>query len=272
MAALRSTDVLRRIWYHPANSGKRLRQVARAVTFQIRGRITGRPTLTRIGERSVMWARVHNPGSSKPLYFNPPDFYEMLVWRACLTPGDLFIDVGANAGYYSLWAAEAGAHVIAVEPDMQTRATLEDNIALNGYAVEVLGCALGSTPGQGRLTLGRGPMNRLATIEEPGMEVEMRTLDDVIDGRQAFAKLDVEGAEYMVLAGATESLREHRIRLMQIEWDTSQPDLTGQSVLRIADLLNENGYTLFRAGPAGLEPAGDLTIGGDLFAGLNRSG
>lgn len=92
-----------------------------------------------------MWAKPHSPSSSKPLYFNPPDFYEMLVWRAHLVPGDLLVDIGANVGYYSLWVAEAGAEVIAVEPDVDSRADLEENIALNpSYRVEVLGCAIGA--------------------------------------------------------------------------------------------------------------------------------
>jgi FkbM family methyltransferase len=50
------------------------------------------------------------------MYANPPDLPEMLVWRRALRDDGLFVDVGANAGTYTLWAAELGTEIIALEP------------------------------------------------------------------------------------------------------------------------------------------------------------
>jgi FkbM family methyltransferase len=44
----------------------------------------------------------------------------MQVWRQALRGGGLFLDVGANVGAYTIWAAECGAEVIALEPAADT--------------------------------------------------------------------------------------------------------------------------------------------------------
>ncbi len=263
LASIReAVQILQLVWTHPANQDRRVRQVWRAICYQARGRLLGKPTLTRIGERSLMWARLHEPSSSKPLYFNPPDYYEMLEWRRWLSRGDLFIDVGANVGYYSLWAAECGARVVAIEPSSHTVWQLRANVALNEYDITVLECAMGASPGVARLTTDEGPMNRLALPGEEGEEVTLTTLDLVLDGRSAYVKVDVETAELAVLMGAHESLLDKRLQLIQMEW--ARPgDM--DSANRFVEFFQAYDYELFRAGPGGLSPAADLDRGGEIF-------
>ena len=67
---------------HPANKGRRARAVARAVRYQARSRFLHRRTLAKLGEQSYLWAGLHRPGASRVVYGNPPDYPEMLVWRA----------------------------------------------------------------------------------------------------------------------------------------------------------------------------------------------
>lgn len=258
-----AVQILRRVWNHPANRNRRVRQIRRAICYQARGRLLGKPTLTQIGDYSLMWARLHEPSSSKPLYFNPPDYYEMLEWRRWLRRGDLFIDVGANVGYYSLWAAESGARVVAIEPSSRTLWQLRANVSLNDYDITVLACAIGATPGVVRITTDQGPMNRLALEGEEGEEVTMTTLDLVLDGRSAYVKMDVETAEFAVLMGAHQSLIDKRLKLIQMEW--ARPgDM--ESANQFVEFLGAYDYELFRAGPRGLTPAADLDRGGEVFA------
>jgi SAM-dependent methyltransferase len=146
--------VLRWTWNHPANRQRRLRSAARVITFQVRGRL-GRRTLTTVGRRAQMWVALHETGGSKALYANPPDWNEMHAWRHILAPGDLFIDVGSNVGAYALWAADAGATVIAVEPSPIAAARLRENVALNQFQITVLQCGLSNEPGRMKLTRGR---------------------------------------------------------------------------------------------------------------------
>lgn len=240
--------VLAYVLYHPANEGQRLRALGRAAAFQVRGRLLRRSTIARVGTTMTVEAPLHATGVSKAVYANPPDWLEMHAWRRVLRSGDLFVDVGSNAGLYSLWAADCGALPLAVEPDPTNARRCRDNLARNGVAAEVLECALGSAPGTMRFTSGGDTLNHLVTSEDenlPSHSVEVRTLDDVLDGRHARGvKIDVEGAERLVLEGATEALREQRVDVFQIEWNAQSVAQLGEGRQPLADLLRQHGYVL----------------------------
>src|SRR6202034_877959 len=154
--------VVRYIWGHPSNDGRRLRALNRAVLYQVSSRLLGRRVVARLGERSRLWVEPHRTAASMVLYANPPDRPEMLTWRRALGDGDLFIDVGANVGTYTLWAAEHGAEVIALEPAADTFALLRENIALNHSEVTALQVAAGDHCGTARFTAGLDAGNSLA--------------------------------------------------------------------------------------------------------------
>ncbi len=296
-----SAQVARFVLTHPANRGRRGRQLTRAVLFQLRGRL-GFSTRTRIGERSWMQVELHAASGSKVVYANPPDFNEMIAWRRILRPGDLFVDVGANVGSYSLWAAECGTDVIAIEPHPQTAARLRRNVALNPYPIQVRQVALADRPGRLWLTSGLDSENHLLVgpdgpagpdragrqsdgpdragrqsdgpdragrqSDPAGIEVAVQTLDDLVESRHpVFVKIDVEGAEELVLRGATRALTDERILAIQLEWNSASADLLGRGRDVVAELLTGHGFRLFRP-----SARGDLVwcphpdVGPDVFA------
>jgi len=259
-------EIVSYIWQHPANERNRVRALVRAARFQARARLTHRRTLTRLGDRSMVWVDLHRTAASKVLYANPPDYQEMLVWRQVLRPGDLFIDVGANIGSYTIWAGELGAEVIALEPAKDTFALLVENVALNGYAVKPIEAAAGAACGTVRFTSGRDSVNRLDP--EGRVEAAMVTVDSIIGGCVvAGMKVDVEGFEIEVLKGCERALSEHRIRLIQLEWNASSTTAVGTDRQPLADLLAQYGYGLYRPdGEGGLLSTTDTSFGHDLFA------
>jgi len=233
-------EAARFIWNHPANTGKRARKLAEALMFQARGRLFGRPTIARIGTRSRI--SVHpGYGQAGLVYANPPEWLELAVWRRTWQPGDLFVDVGANVGAYTIWAIEAGCEVIAIEPNDWAVAQLKANLALNGETAEVIHAAVADRPGSVRMTTGLGVLNRI--LSEGGQEVRAVTLDDVIGDRQAMVKVDVEGAEMLVVEGAVRALTDRRIKLMQLEW-TGASEAFGVSREQIGARLRVLGYEL----------------------------
>lgn len=242
--------VLDFIWHHPANRGRRLRKIGEAVTYQMKGRLLGKPSIARIGDRSRLWVHLHTASASKALYAAIPDWSEMQVWRERLKPGDLFVDIGANIGIYSLLAAERGAHVIAVEPDARSIERLRENVALNGYDVEIHRAAVSDAPGTVRMTTDLDMGNHLVLEQDGGArteEVPALTLDELLGDRiAAGVKIDVEGAESLVLAGARRALASKRIRLMQIEWNFCSGALMGVDRAEIATTLRAHGYAFFR--------------------------
>ena len=264
LAAVRG--VVRYVWEHPSNAGHRPRALLRMAGYQLRGRLLRRRAIARLGERSRLWVDLHRTSAAKVMYANPPDMPEMRVWRQALRDGDLFLDVGANVGTYTIWAAECGAEVIALEPAADTFGLLLENIALNDYQVRAIQAAAGPYCGTARLTAGLDSVNRLDP--DGPVETGLVTIDSLIGDRHVVGmKVDVEGFEIEVLQGCTRALSEHRIGLMQLEWNQTSQLVLGADRRPVADLLQQHGYQLFRPDPqARLVPVTDYGFGADVFA------
>lgn len=261
-------EIIAYVWTHPANQGHRGRSIFRAVNFQLRGRLRKR-TLTAIGKRGRMWAELHYTASSNVVYANPPNWNEMQAWRRILKPGDLFVDVGSNVGSYAIWAADLGATVIAVEPDGAAVQRLRENVALNDFPIEVQECALAAVPGRMSLTSGLDTVNHLVMdASMTGQDVEVRTLDDLLGARAAAGvKVDVEGVERLVLDGATQGLAEHRLGVIQLEWNEMSQLVLNEDRAPIAEILHSYGYAFYRPDLEGvLHPADVTEYGPDIFA------
>jgi FkbM family methyltransferase len=261
-----SANIVRFTWTHPANKGERARAILRLARFQARGRLLNRPTIAALGDRSRIWAHLHRHAAAKVVYANPPDHPEMLVWRQVLSAGDLFVDVGANVGAYAIWVAEMGAEVIACEPASDTFALLETNVALNGYPITLLNVAAGSYCGTARFTAGQDTVNRMDAAGET--ETPLVTVDSVIGDRMvAGMKVDVEGFEIEVLRGCERALYEHRIRMIQLEWNATSLTAVQMDRQPVGDLLAKYGYRLYRPDATGaLLPVTEPGFGPDVFA------
>ena len=258
--------VVQYVWQHPANSGQRGRALLRMAHYQATARLLRRRGLARLGERSHIFVDLHRWGASKVLYATPPDLPEMLAWRRELRDGGLFVDVGANVGTYTIWAAELGAEVIALEPAADTFGLLEENIALNGYQVTAVQAAAGDHCGTARFSAGLDAGNFLD--HDGPVETRLVTVDSLVGDRPvAGMKIDVEGFELDVLRGAARALAEHRIGLIQLEWNYASLLAVGLDRRPIAELLAGYGYRLFRPDASGrLTPVPDPGYGADVFA------
>ncbi len=250
VASRRARIVLEHVWQHPANRESRIRAVIRAVIFQLRGRM-GRRTLTKIGESGRIWAELHYTASSSVVYGNPPDYREMQAWRRLLRPGDIFLDIGSNVGSYALWAGDLGAKVIAVEPNPDAARRLRENVSMNNFTIEVHECALADEPGEALLTVDLGTVNHLVlgseTLSGNVHNAVVKTLDQLVgNGHVRGVKIDVEGAERLVLEGGSRCLREGRIDVLQLEWNSMSEQVLKEDRTPVATLLRSVGYLLLR--------------------------
>ncbi|MDE0049102.1 MAG: FkbM family methyltransferase [Rhodospirillales bacterium] len=141
-----------------------------------------------------------------------PDAFEPVEVDAILGLVDrdfVFLDVGANCGFYALRIAHAAAdsergQIIAVEPHPGMRRRLEFNVELNSSrGVHVLGCAVGDRNGTARLSEGAKNLGTSRISDEGSIYVELRTLLDIATARRLeridAVKVDVEGFEDRVL-------------------------------------------------------------------------
>lgn len=154
-----------------------------------------------------------------------------------LSPGEVFWDVGANVGSYTLLAAARQLATVAFEPVSENYGTLCRNLALNGMldSVVTLPIALGPATGLTwfhRMDMRSGAASHFVS-DDPHKRSFHKQMMPVLPADQAQAmfglpwphaiKLDVDGGEQDVLAGAVgilacESLRHLLVELHQ-EWD-----------------------------------------------------
>ena len=144
------------------------------------------------------------------------DFNNMHFVQRLLARTPVFIDVGANIGAYTLIASEiASAKVVSLEPIPTAYAKLQRNLTLNDRKnVVSLNLAASKQPGTLLMTCdGASPVNHVVapgSIDERTMSVQVDTLDAIcarLGLAPSLIKIDVEGHEPEVLAGAVECLR-----------------------------------------------------------------
>jgi FkbM family methyltransferase len=196
----------------------------------------------RIRSAATAYGRLDYPKAAIHLRLtSPEEFYRLkscskepwtVRWiEQYLKPDEVLYDVGANVGAYTLVAAVAvpGARVVAFEPGAANFAALCANLELNEVAERVIPVplALGDSPGSAPLddagVAGASPSLNGAAGREHGTTVLVDRLDDVVD-RFGFPppnhlKLDVDGGELAVLAGAERLLGRDGIRSAMVELD-----------------------------------------------------
>jgi FkbM family methyltransferase len=181
-----------------------------------------------------------------------------------IRPGDVLFDVGANVGAYSLVAGKyfhGGVKVYAFEPAFLNFAQLCRNIALNGCGGSVipLGVALSDSTRLGEFnyhdlefggslhTLG-APIDHMGVAFEPVFRQPVMSyrMDDLIEQFQLPApnhiKLDVDGIELAILAGAARTLASGSVRSVLVELEK------GEKEQRVTDALRAHGFSLSSAG------------------------
>ena len=175
--------------------------------------------------------------------------------------GDVVFDIGANIGMYSLFLAKKvgiGGQVISFEPEKNSRARLLVNIKLNAIEnMRVLETALGETASEGVMDFsdeGGSGVNRILGNDEGESPSHQQTIsvapgDTVIHEHSLPApnvlKIDVEGMEYDVLKGITQTLKHPDCRFILLEIHFSLHAKLGRDNVprQIENLLSNSGFT-----------------------------
>ncbi|MEI7651994.1 MAG: FkbM family methyltransferase [Verrucomicrobiota bacterium] len=178
---------------------------------------------------------------------------EVTLLRSLLRGQDLFVDVGANCGLYTLLACQAGVPTLAVEPNDLNFRRLAENLQHNRFAqAKALNVALGDQ--QGKCLLYGGGEGASLLKNWGGMastyarEVEVETLDGLLGGRatseRVLIKVDVEGHELAVLAGARQLLARAAAPCWIIEhsFRENQDGLINPSYLKLFEVFWTAGY------------------------------
>jgi FkbM family methyltransferase len=221
-------DTLNFILGHPLNQGRRLGSLARYTRWQVASRLARGPLVFEWVNGSKLLISAGETGLTGNVYTGLHDLSEMGFLLHVLAHDDLFVDVGANAGSYTVLAcAAAGARGIAFEPVPATFERLVRNVRLNDLEQRVVTVnkGVGAEPGEIAFTSGMDTVDHvLAPGEraEAAITVEVTSLDAFLDGRvPAALKIDVEGYEVPVLAGARKTLADDSLHSAIIELNGS---------------------------------------------------
>jgi FkbM family methyltransferase len=194
------------------------------------------------------------------------DKWDLYHLRSLVGPGSLFLDIGANFGYYSLTLAKAldrRCRVHAFEPNPSTYQRLLRHIDWNGMRDVILAhpLALSDAPGTGTL-IERADNSGASRIGDDagGVAVELTTIDafagaHALDRLDA-VKIDVEGQEARVLTGGKATLSRFKPAIV-IEFWTTGLARAGSSVDEVAGVLDRLGYKLFKPTRDQLIPISD---------------
>ncbi|MXR40771.1 FkbM family methyltransferase [Halobaculum sp. WSA2] len=174
---------------------------------------------------------------------------------------DIFYDIGANVGTYTCFAAcrLKERNVIGFEPEPRNAAQLRENLAQNGLKADIFEIALSNTNGTIKLTLagedaGEGKHSITTGDSEETIDVETAKGDTFIESHKipapSVVKIDVEGAELLVLRGMKETLRDH-CRLVYIEIHPHKIEEYGGTPAEVYSLLEEIGFNLEDLGHRG---------------------
>lgn len=228
----------------------RLAPIARLPYFTNRVRESGLGAKIRFDLRE--------PNECYSFFYFADDLW-VRTWKMYLSPGDAFIDVGANAGFYCTHIAKfvgPSGRVFGIEPNpaMVTRLeeavrenSLDNMIVVNAAASNFQGDAVllvGSDHGLTRLHTGQHQLNGIEVISEK--TVAVISLDSLAerlgDRRLRGIKLDIEGHEYRALVGSRGLLAKFR-PLVQMEFNPNLMRQYGIEPADIHELFNALEYT-----------------------------
>lgn len=191
---------------------------------------------------------------------------ENLDFIDTLTNQDIFLDLGACDGRFSIYAAMKGIQAIAVEPEPKNFGSLLENTRRNGVEIKAFNVAVGDVQRTVSMLVGQnwagGHMKRVKEIVGrrdtdtfdffSKVQIEMIAVDDLDEANLVTAlKVDIDGSENEFLVGADKTLSQPHTRKMLIELLT-----TDSRFDFILDKICSYGF---------LEKSRYLVAGNDLF-------
>jgi FkbM family methyltransferase len=244
------------IFSHPLGKRHPLKSLLRFIVWQLQSSLSPSKLIIKsyIGHVKF-YAKKGLTGITGNIYTGLHEFGDMGFLLHFLRPGDVFFDVGANVGAYTLLASGAcQAKSFTVEPVQTTFNILQQNIVLNNLqnSVQLLNSGAGAVAGTLAFSSAEDTTNHVLAdneITDDTSIVPIITIDSLLaEGSPALIKIDVEGYETEVLKGMAETLKAPLLKAIIIELNGSG-ERYGFDEQAIHQLLIENKFEAYSYDP-----------------------
>ncbi|SEF14568.1 methyltransferase, FkbM family [Rhizobiales bacterium GAS191] len=207
--------------------------------------------LTRHGAKLLMDPSCYDIYATMRLHGNAWDYHDFEKCYASLPDGSTFYDIGANVGYFAIEVAAGNPtiSVVAFEPHSALATAIADSAELNDLRnLQVVEALVGDRCGTADFYLSPASIHASA-VSDSGrpsgatLRKPMVTLDSLDLPPPTFIKIDVEGAEHLVLDGARDTIAQHRPHMFLEYMSWADPD---QRVRRRLEAIctRHSDYTL----------------------------
>lgn len=269
-------NTLKFIVTHPMSKGRQWSAFLDWLRWQVGSRLVPGSVSVPYVNDSFLLVEPGMTGATGNIYVGLAEFEDMAFLLHFLRPNDLFIDIGANIGSYTVLASKSvGAKTIAFEAFPGTYETLMRNIHLNHLAarVDALNIALGETDGNIHFTKDLDTMNHVVTDDllngNDTCIVPSKKLDDVLNGAiPQLIKIDVEGFETPVIRGASSILKSSKQHAVIMELNGCGKRY-GYSDSDLHLIMIDFGYLACRYNPfnrhLSLMEEGPLSVGNTIY-------
>lgn len=211
---------------HPLAKNNVLGAYIRYIQFNLIQFIWPKKRVYKWIEGLRFYAERGDAGIVANIYVKLHDYEDSMFLLNMLKENELFVDVGANVGHFSLLAAGVNkANVVALEPIASTFKKLCDNVMLNKLSSKVECLQIGAGEQKGKLAFIQNETVKNRVALKPSsqtLEVPVVTLDELLEGKTPVCiKIDVEGFEYFVLKGAEKTLQKKSLKYLIVEFNNS---------------------------------------------------
>jgi len=210
------------------------------------------PVLVKLTPKIKLICPANNDYASMIVYTTWPEFEQMHYLLKSLKTNSIFIDIGAGIGEHVILAASKikTGKIIAFEPDDEARSYLTQSIQLNNLKSLVQVEKLVVAQKNGRIGFDNNQTSELRkiSIAKRSPKLLAISLDSYCQKNKIkqieLLKIDVEGAEFLVLSGAKQLLSQQKIQRLIVELNPKCQTL-GLTIKQTLQLLQQFNYQLF---------------------------
>ena len=248
------TNIIKFIVRHPLNRSRRILAIINFLKWQIGSRLVSGSVIFDWINGSKIIAHNGETGATGNIYVGLHEFPDMGFLLHALRERDLFVDIGANIGSYTILASSViGSKTVCFEPVPTTYKRLMDNIGINNLESKVtsLNTALGNSKGEIHFSSDLNCTNHVIADGEKVKNkiiVNVSTLDDELIECPFLIKIDVEGYEKPALEGAKNILANNKLCCVIMELNGSG-NRYGYNESKILDMMFDYGFKAYTYNP-----------------------